>query len=113
VTDTSKSVVSDRELEAGKNQDSSGSRIRCSLWRLVAREGRQMVLRVRARVEHVDTGGVCPTCLHQWTETQCLSCSRWSPHSDWYPTLHRQHNFGDPWSRMHNSGCIDALGYRG
>jgi len=31
-----------------------------------------------------DTGGVCPACLHQWNETQCLSCSRWSPHSDWY-----------------------------
>jgi hypothetical protein len=31
-----------------------------------------------------DTGGVCPACLHQWIETQCLSCSRWSPHSRWY-----------------------------
>jgi hypothetical protein len=33
-----------------------------------------------------DTGGVCPTCLQQWTMTQCLSfaCLRWSPHSDWY-----------------------------
>ena len=31
-----------------------------------------------------DTRGVCPACLHQWTETQCLSCSRWSPHSGWY-----------------------------
>jgi hypothetical protein len=31
-----------------------------------------------------DTGGVCPACLHQWCETQCLSCSRWSAHSDWY-----------------------------
>jgi mannose-6-phosphate isomerase-like protein (cupin superfamily) len=31
-----------------------------------------------------DTGGVWPTCLHQWTETRCLSCSRWSPHSLWY-----------------------------
>jgi hypothetical protein len=28
--------------------------------------------------------GVCPACLHKWTETQCLSCSRWSPHSLWY-----------------------------
>lgn len=26
----------------------------------------------------------CPACLHQWTSTQCLSCSGWSPHSDWY-----------------------------
>ena len=31
-----------------------------------------------------DTGGVCPACLHQWTSTQYLSCSRWSPHSLWY-----------------------------
>jgi hypothetical protein len=31
-----------------------------------------------------DTGGVCPACLHQWTETQCLSCKRWSPRSEWY-----------------------------
>jgi len=31
-----------------------------------------------------DTGGVCPLCLKQWAETQCLSCGRWSPHSDWY-----------------------------
>lgn len=31
-----------------------------------------------------DTGGVCLACLHQWSETQCLSCSRWSPHLAWY-----------------------------
>ena len=31
-----------------------------------------------------DTGGVCPACLHQWASTQCLSCARWSPHSEWY-----------------------------
>lgn len=31
-----------------------------------------------------DTGGVCPGCVTQWNETQCLECARWSPHSDWY-----------------------------
>ena len=31
-----------------------------------------------------DTGGVCPACLYQWKETQCLLCGKWSPHSDWY-----------------------------
>lgn len=32
-----------------------------------------------------DTGGVCPACLKQWTETQCPRCGEWSAHSDWYP----------------------------
>ncbi len=31
-----------------------------------------------------DTGGVCPGCLYQWKITQCLSCGRMAPHSDWY-----------------------------
>lgn len=31
-----------------------------------------------------DTGGICPQCLHQWTDTQCLACQAWSAHSDWY-----------------------------
>ena len=31
-----------------------------------------------------DTGGVCPSCVRQWPSTQCLSCSGWSAHSDWY-----------------------------
>jgi hypothetical protein len=31
-----------------------------------------------------DTGGVCPGCMQQWKETQCLSCHQWSPHSEWY-----------------------------
>ena len=31
-----------------------------------------------------DTGGVCPGCLYQWTVTACLSCDRWSAHSEWY-----------------------------
>jgi hypothetical protein len=32
-----------------------------------------------------DTGGVCPACLKQWMETQCLACHKFSAHSDWYP----------------------------
>jgi hypothetical protein len=31
-----------------------------------------------------DTGGVCPDCGKVWTETQCLSCHRWSRHRAWY-----------------------------
>jgi len=34
-----------------------------------------------------DTGGVCPKCLKQWTETACLECHQWSPHSAWYPAI--------------------------
>jgi hypothetical protein len=30
------------------------------------------------------TGGVYPARLHPRTETQCLACSRWLPHSDCY-----------------------------
>jgi hypothetical protein len=31
-----------------------------------------------------ETGGRCPACGKQWTETCCLRCHRWSPHLDWY-----------------------------
>jgi predicted amidophosphoribosyltransferase len=31
-----------------------------------------------------DTGGVCPRCGQAWEETQCPSCSAWSPHRMWY-----------------------------
>jgi hypothetical protein len=31
-----------------------------------------------------DTGGRCPSCGHQWLDTQCLRCVQWSPHEDWY-----------------------------
>ena len=34
-----------------------------------------------------DTGGKCPACHKQWQDTQCLSCSKWSPHLDWYRNL--------------------------
>ena len=38
--------------------------------------------------EHIwntfETRGVCPECGHQWEETQCLRCTAWSRHEDWY-----------------------------
>jgi hypothetical protein len=30
------------------------------------------------------TGGLCPRCEYQWTETTCLACTETSPHADWY-----------------------------
>lgn len=29
------------------------------------------------------TGGRCPKCFRQWSDTQCLSCGAWSSHSAW------------------------------
>lgn len=31
-----------------------------------------------------DTGGLCPACGKQWSETQCPRCAAWSPHRAWY-----------------------------
>ena len=36
-----------------------------------------------------DTNGNCPACGRPWSETQCLSCLKWSTHCDWY------HEFND------------------
>jgi hypothetical protein len=30
------------------------------------------------------TAGLCPGCMHRWHNTQCLVCTRISPHRDWY-----------------------------
>jgi hypothetical protein len=31
-----------------------------------------------------DTGGQCPACQKQWSETQCPKCAAWSAHEAWY-----------------------------
>lgn len=31
-----------------------------------------------------ETGGICPTCSHQWQWTSCYRCLMWSKHADWY-----------------------------
>ena len=84
MTDISNSsTVLDRELE-DITHDSSGPRIRCPLCGWSPSKEDKWFCTCGNEWNTFDTGGVCPTCLHQWTETQCLSCSRWSPHSEWY-----------------------------
>jgi len=78
------STVLDRELDQEKSHDPSGSRIRCPLCGWSPRKEDKWLCTCGNEWNTFDTGGVCPACLHQWTETQCLSCSRWSPHSYWY-----------------------------
>ena len=37
-----------------------------------------------------DTRGLCPGCNYQWRHTWCFSCSRPSPHDDWYVAAGKQ-----------------------
>jgi hypothetical protein len=58
--------------------------IRCPLCRWAPREGDLWMCSCGYAWNTFDTGGVCPACLRQWTETQCPVCGGWSAHSDWY-----------------------------
>jgi hypothetical protein len=78
------SVVLDRDLDQEKSLDPSGPRIRCPLCGWSPRKEDLWSCTCSNEWNTFDTGGVCPACLHQWASTQCLSCTRWSPHSDWY-----------------------------
>lgn len=78
------SAVLDRELDEEKRKGPSNRRIRCPLCGWSPRKEDLWSCTCGHSWNTFDTGGVCPGCLHQWTETQCLSCSRWSRHSDWY-----------------------------
>jgi hypothetical protein len=78
------SVVLDRELEEKKSHDTSGSSIRCPLCGWSPRKEDKWFCTCGNEWNTFETGGVCPACLHQWAETQCLSCSRWSAHTLWY-----------------------------
>jgi len=63
------SVIVDRELDEEKNHDSSGSRIRCPLCGWSPRKDDLWSCTCGHEWNTFDTGGVCPACLHQWTET--------------------------------------------
>jgi len=85
VTGTAKSDVLDRELEEEKKPTASEPpRIRCPLCDWSPRKEDKWFCECGHSWNTFDTGGVCPACLRQWTETQCLSCIRWSLHSLWY-----------------------------
>ena len=78
------SVVLEREPEKEKSLYPSGPRIRCPLCGWSPRENDYWSCSCGHEWNTFDTGGVCPACTLQWTETQCLSCKGWSPHSEWY-----------------------------
>jgi hypothetical protein len=84
VSRNSDAAVLDHELKEENSHDPSGPRIRCPLCRWSPRKEDHWSCTCGHQWNTFDTGGVCPACLHQWIDTQCLSCRRWSPHSDWY-----------------------------
>ena len=61
-----------------------GPRIRCPRCGWQPRATDRWVCHCRHVWNTFDTGGVCPGCMYQWKETQCLACGRMSPHSEWY-----------------------------
>ena len=78
-------IVPERKLEEDKKpSESEPPRIRCPLCGWSPRKDDLWSCTCGHEWNTFDTGGVCPSCLHRWTETQCLSCARWSSHSDWY-----------------------------
>jgi hypothetical protein len=72
------SVVLDREVEKEKSREPSGPRIRCPLCGWSPRKEDLWSCACGNEWNTFETGGVCPACLQQWTETQCLSSQRQS-----------------------------------
>jgi hypothetical protein len=74
----------DTEARGKEQLGPSGPRIRCPLCGWSPTKNDLWVCVCGNAWNTFDTGGVCPACLHQWTETQCPPCHQWSSHSDWY-----------------------------
>ena len=69
-------VVPDRELEEdNKPDESEPPRIRCPLCGWLSRKEDKWFCTCGHEWNTVDTGSLCPACLHQWRETQCFSCN--------------------------------------
>jgi hypothetical protein len=60
-----------------KGGDTSDPRIRCPLCGWSPRKEDHWSCSCGYAWNTFDTGGVCPACLHQWTTTECLACTRW------------------------------------
>ena len=76
---------SDPEVQTGESGGGGEGRIRCPLCGWTPRAGNVWLCKCGHMWNTFDTGGVCPKCLFRWMDTCCLSCHRWSRHSDWYP----------------------------
>ena len=59
-------------------------RIRCPLCQWQPRKRDRWQCRCGTVWNTFDTRGLCPRCQHQWTQTMCLACHRWSEHEHWY-----------------------------
>ncbi len=71
--------------ESGDRGGSGEGRICCPLCKWTPSSHDRWMCRCLHSWNTFDTGGVCPKCLYQWQVTQCWSCFKMSPHSDWYP----------------------------
>lgn len=79
-----KVVEPTRDIQDTGKQGGSVPRIRCPLCNWTPRAHDLWACACGYQWNTFDTGGVCPTCLHQWESTQCLKCKGWSAHSNWY-----------------------------
>ncbi len=70
--------------DSSEGGGASGPRIRCPLCGWQPRAHDRWFCKCGHQWNTFDTGGICPACLYQWKDTQCLACGRFSPHSEWY-----------------------------
>ena len=70
--------------ESGERTGLRGPRIRCPRCEWLPAKDELWTCNCGNNWHTFDTGGVCPSCLHQWADTQCHRCSVFSAHSDWY-----------------------------